>query len=78
MGEQPPGVGTYHERLRRAGWSARELSLLTEAGRLWQVTVAKGDDVLYRNAADRHDAWAGACGLARVADLLDALCRPRG
>ena len=65
-------VVACREVLVRAGWAARELLLLSEAGLVWQVTVAKGDGVLYREAACRAEAWRAVCRLARVVDLLDA------
>jgi hypothetical protein len=61
------GVEAYRDRLRGDGWSVREQAVWARKGPVWQVTAARGDEVLYQEARDRTKAWGQLSRQARGA-----------
>jgi len=58
------------DRLHRAGWSVGEVRISTDAGALWLISGANGENLIYARASTQTAAWQEACQQARIVGML--------
>ena len=71
-----PTVDESAARLKRSGWSAGDVQLLTAAGPVWLVSGTNGENRINARGKTQAEAWHRAVEQAAACGMLEDWPRP--